>query len=211
MIFLLQAFAQYKYGINLGDSGIVTLNSKSNFLYTGIDNVIEIKNVPFSNYFLTTNNGIVFPDSIQYITIPSRSGKARIVVFEINGVDTSIFGYNYFTVKNIPDPMLKIDTFCFSEKDTISKKTFLKADSLNICFSNDIIGSENWFKIVRYSIGYVYGGFYKSYNYDGNKLNNEIKYIVNNLGPGKDIVIKLIAEGEGMLRKELPIYRLVLY
>lgn len=204
--------AQYKYGKSLEDSSVIATGSKKNYLYAGIDNILKLNLPgPAEEYLLTTNNGIIFFDESGYTTIPERSGKARIIVSKKEGADTNIMGYNFFTVKNLPDPLLMIDTLVFSEKDTIMKRTLLSADSLNIIFSQDIIGSEKWLKILNYNIGYVYGGFYKSYNCQGNLINNKIKFMINNLGPGKDIIIKIFAESEGQMTKELPIYRLVLY
>ncbi|NJK85826.1 MAG: hypothetical protein HC906_07535 [Bacteroidales bacterium] len=212
--FLIPAFSQYKYGSNFGDSVLYCLSSKSNHLYEGIDNVIELiidgKTNP-EDYILSTNNGIVFRDSLDFITIPRRIGKSRLIVSQLNGNDTLTLGFSYFNVKRVPDPMLRLDTLSFNEIDTVLKKSIIQADSLTIYFGSDIIGSENWFKIVRYNIGYFYGGFYKSFNYTGNLLNNELKYLISSLGPGKDITITIWAEGEGMLIKELPIFRWIVY
>lgn len=209
-----QSAGQYRYGENLGDSVLFAARSVKNQLYVGIDNPLVLnigaEKLP-ENYSLSSSNGIVFFDSTEFVTIPSRSGISRIIVSEIKNNDTILVGYRFFKVINVPDPMLRIDTLIFSEEDNVYRHFLLNADSLGIFFTNDIPGSENWFRIIRYTIGYIYGGLYRSYEFKGNKISNKVKEIINTLGPGKEIIIKPYVEGEGNLNKELPIYRLKIY
>ncbi len=210
----LPGMSQFKYGQRLKDSTILAINSNEGSLYVGIDNPLQlnyVKNNNADDFLLSTNNGKLFFDSLNYISIPKRSGKARIVISTIDNSDTTLIGYKYFIVKNIPDPMLQIDTLLFSELDTIMKSYLLTADNLEIFVSSDIIGSENWFKIIKYEIGYFYGGLYTSSLINGNKLTNKAKQIIYKLGPGKELVFDIAVEGEGKLIKELPIYRFIMY
>lgn len=205
---------QFKYGENLPDSIFTILNSKSSTLYVGIDNPVSItmhKNERFEDFVMEVTNGIVFADSQQFITIPVRSGLSRIVLYHIEDDDTMMRGHKFFQVKNVPDPLLRIDTICYGENSKIYKLRLLLSDSLSIFFSSDILNSETWLRVEKYSIGYIFGGFYRSYSFEGNKLTNRAKYIINSISPGKKVVFNITASGEGKVTKELPVYRLELY
>ncbi len=208
------SFGQYKYGKSLADSVLFSSISTNNVLYVGIDNplTLHISQVVLpDSYFLFSSNGPVFFDSIQFATIPNRSGIARIVVYKMVESDTVLVGYKFFKVFNIPDPMLAINSVVFSEEDTVSRLFLLNADTLSIHFTDDIIGSDNWFRIKKYSIGYLYGGLYRSYEINGNQFTLQVKRMINIIGPGKEIIIKPYVTGQGRLSKNMPIYRLLLY
>jgi hypothetical protein len=205
---------QTRYGGELGVSILTAVNSRNNILYAGIDNEICVDYSGLGDdieYVLTVNNGIVFPESPDYIAIPDRSGKARFLVFGIKGTDTTLIGYRYFQVENIPEPLLVIDSLMVKENDMVSKQHFLNSDSLGIFISDDIVGAEDWFKIIKFTLGYVYGGYYVEHTNNTNKISRETKQIIYTIGPSKEIIIKPTVEGEGNLIKDLPIFRLTLY
>ncbi len=205
---------QTRYGGELGDSILTAVNSRSNILYTGIDNEIWVNYSGlgvYNEYLLTVNNGIAFPDSFRYISIPDRAGKARFLVFGIKGTDTTLIGYRYFLVENIPEPLLYIDSLLVKRNGMVSKQHFLNSDSLGIFISDDIVGAEDWFKIIKFTLGYIYGGYYVEHTNNTNKISRETKQIIYTIRPSKEIIIKPIVEGEGKLIKELPIFRLTLY
>jgi hypothetical protein len=205
---------QYRYGENLSDSIFNLVLSRSNTLYAGIDNPVEIEindNERFEDYILETTNGVVLYDSLRFITIPVRSGLSRLVLSKIEANDTILKGHRFYQVKNVPDPLLRIDTICYDETSDIYKRQLLQCDSISVFFSSDIMGSENWYKITEYSIGYIFGGFYRSYTFKGNQFSNAAKSVIMRISPGKIIVFRIIAESEGNIRKELPVYRLRLF
>jgi hypothetical protein len=208
------AGSQTRYGGELGDSILTAVNSRNNILYTGIDNEIYVDYSGlgiYSEYLLTVNNGVLLPDGLCYILIPDRKGKARFLIFGINGTDTTLVGYRYFQVENIPEPQLYIDSLLVKRNDVVSKQHFLSSDSLGIFISDDIIGAEDWFRVVEFTIGYVYGGYYVEYTNNTNIISQETKQIIYTIGPSKEIIIKPIVEGEGSLIIELPIFRFTLY
>jgi hypothetical protein len=193
---------------------LLAVDSRNNILYAGIDNRIIADYSGFEvnyEYILKVNNGIVFPDSIYQIIIPDRPGNARFLLYGARDNDTVLFGYRYFEVRNVPDPLLAVDTLRLKEEDVISKNHFLNCDSLYIFISDDIIGAEKWFRIIRFTLGYVYGGYYVEHTNNTSILSRETKEIILTIGPTKEIIIKPVVEGEGKLIKELPIYRLILY
>ena len=205
---------QTRYGNELSDSVFIAIDSRNNILYTGIDNYIKTDYSEFEDnyeYILKVNNGMVFPDSNFCIAIPDRPGNARFLVFGLRDDDTTLIGYKYFEVKNIPEPLLAIDTLKLKQEDVINKNHFLNSDSLNIFISEDIIGSENWFKIIRFTLGYVYGGYYVEHTNNTNIVSQETKQIIYTIGPTKEIIIKTVVKASGEVTRELPIYRLTLY
>ncbi len=208
------SMCQTRYGGELGDSILTAVNSRSNILYAGIDNEIYVDYSGlgiYTEYLLTVNNGVVLPDSTCYISIPDRTGKARFLVFGINGTDSTLIGYRYFQVENVPEPLLYIDSLLVKRNDMVSKQHFLNSDSLGIFISDDIIGAEGWYKTIKFTLGYVYGGYYVEYTNNTNMISREAKRIIYTIGPSMEIIIKPIVEGEGRLIKELPIFRLTLY
>jgi hypothetical protein len=205
---------QYRYGKNLSDSIFSLINSKSGILYAGIDNPVKVclrNGENIEDYILEVTNGTAFYDSLQFITIPVRSGISRLILSKVEGTDTILKGHRFFQVKNIPDPLLRIDTSCFGEVSNIFKQQLLNADSLSVFFTSDIAGSESWFRIKEFSIGYIFGGFYRSYSFKGCEISDTAKIIISRISPGKVVVFKLIAESEGKVQKELPVYRLKLF
>jgi hypothetical protein len=206
--------SQTRYGEELGDSILLIENSRNDFLYVGIDNVIKI-NYPklegSDEYILKVNNGEVIADSIYYISIPKRQGKARFLLYKKENSDSILVGYKYFVVRNVPDPSLAFDNFRVTKGDTVRKSDLLNSEYINIYISSDIINSENWFKIKEFTLGYEYGSYYYEHTNNTNRISYETKQVINTLGPTKEIVIKPIVEGEGGLIKELPIYRLILF
>ena len=205
---------QTRYGNELNDSILIAIDSRNNILYSGIDNRIKTDFSKFEEnyeYTLKVNNGIVFSDSNYYISIPDRPGDARFLLLGLRDNDTVLIGYRYFEVRNVPDPLHAIDTLRLQEEDVISKNHFLNSDSLDIFISDDIIGSGDWFRIIKFTLGYVYGGYYVEHTNNTNIISRETKKIIYTLGPAKEIIIKPVVEGEGKLIKELPIFRITLY
>lgn len=209
------AFSQYRLGNHLDESSIITLSSLKGVLYSGIDNILKVNSTlrkDFDTILIESNNGKVVIDSADKILIiPDRPGKVRLTLLGILRKDTTEIGYKYFTVLGIPQPLLSINNMPINTPCTIPRKAIIDCDSLTIFFSNDIEGSEKWMKISKFVLGYNYGGFYIAHLNPGNLLTNETKSILNKIGPDREISIRLTTVSEGMVYKELPIYRITIY
>ncbi|MBA7528539.1 hypothetical protein ES705_20726 [subsurface metagenome] len=207
--------AQGRYGSPLKEDDLTILSSKSGYLYSGIDNFIKVR----SHYVKTSDtilfkstNGDVLHDSGQvYLLIPERPGKVRLTLYAKSDYDTIIIGYKHFIVKRIPKPQLVVNNTIIQTSDTLMKNTLLTCDSLKVFFSDDIIGSDKWLKIKEFSLGYNYGGFHVSHFNPSNKFTEETKHIIRYLGPDRVISIRLTVESEGMITRQLPIYRITIY
>ena len=142
---------------------------------------------------------------------PARPGNARLTIYCLNSQDTIVLGYKYFIVRNLPDPCLEINGICLSSPSSMSKSSLVAADSISVLFSDDIIGSESWFRVTDFTIGYNYGGFHVSHHNLSNKLSLQTKQIISRIAPDREISISLNIESDGKIKKQLPIYRIRLY
>jgi len=207
--------AQSRLGDPLEDSTIICHTSKHGYLYLGIDNYVSLhtENLPSADeYMLEANNGTIIPDSNElYLIIPERQGKVRMLLYKISETDTVLIGYQYFTVKMVPDPRLTLNRMPISTPTTLPKKLLMSCDSLGIFVSNDIPGSENWFKITEFTFGYNYGGYYISHKNISNKFTAETRHIIDLTGPDREVSIRPKVESEGNVKLELPIYRIKIY
>lgn len=210
-----QVFSQSRLGNPLIRNTLVSHTSLKGYLYMGIDNYLIIKKnnlAPAENYYLKSNNGTVIPDSNGlFLAIPIRTGKARIDVFLINRHDTEFAGYQYFTVKRLPDPKMTINNVPINTPTTLSRIALMNCDSLGVYISADIPGSENWYRITEFTFGYYYGGFYVSHKNSSNILSTQTKNIISVTGPNREITIWPKIECEGKVKLELPVYRITIY
>ena len=213
-LYLKRALPQTRYGKTLSKNVIQCVNSKNNHLYAGIDNPIIINYKPINTidtFFIETNNGILFRDSLDLITIPSRGGKSRFLFYDVINNDTTLAGYKYMSVENIPEPSLKIDSVIIRGEGIVSKNLLHKCDSLQIYFTSDIEDSKNWYRVYQFSVGYSYGGYYVSFLNKSNMFLKGTLSLIDRIEPGKEISIKVFVESQGYIRKELPIYRIKVY
>lgn len=207
--------SQYRLGNHLSDKSIVTLSSPRGLLYSGIDNFLTVDPSITKSYdtiLIESNNGKIVPDSNNLILIvPDRPGKVRLTLNGLKHKDTTEIGYRYFNVLGIPEPKLTINNIPISTPCTIPRKAMINCDSLGIFFSEDIAGSDKWLKISKFVLGYNYGGFYIAHLNPTHILTIDTKKILNKIGPDREISIRLTTESEGMVFKELPIYRITIY
>jgi hypothetical protein len=208
-------FCQYRLGNQIDSGLIVTQSSHKGFLYSGIDNFLKIDPSLYENYdtlIIRSNNGKIFSDTNNlFLIIPDRPGKVRLTLIGLNDKDSISVGYFYFTVFGVPEPKLTLNNIPIATPCSIPKKVILDCDSLGVYFSKDIVGSENWVKIARFTLGYNYGGFYVSLLNPSNKFTSNTKEIINQLGPYREITIRPTIESEGMVFKDLPIYKITIY
>jgi len=207
--------AQGRFGIELPPGSIRILTSVNGNLYSGIDNYFCIDNATFfqcDTLLLSATNSFISCDTIgRYLIIPEQAGDTRLTILCIKSGDTLLLGYKFITVHNLPEPCLALNNLPISNLTSISKSSLLESDSIGIYLSDDIIGSESWFRIIDFTIGYNYGGFHVSHLNISNKLSQQTKELINRLGPDHEICIRINAESVGEIRKRLPIYRIKLY
>lgn len=187
------------------------INSKSDILYEGIDNLLDIQFPDETSrtfrYLLKTHNGMIFKADNMYITIPRNAGRAFISTYVITETDTVLFGKKEFAVQRVPLPSLKIGNTVIRDQSVIDKNIFLKSDSLKVFFTDDIENSENWCHVEYFIIGYSFGGKYISFDNKGDLLTATTKEFIMNLKPNEDVVIKVSNMDCSLIYKTLPLVR----
>jgi hypothetical protein len=174
----------------------VSKTSVSGVLYSGIDNYLELsfpdedsKNYA---YHLTTNNGKMFAAENGYLTIPDRAGRSFINIYLITyNSDTLLVGKKQLLVKNVPYPAIKIGNTVVKDSITLDRGIFFANDSMQLFFTDDLPESGKWYRIVNFSIGYVFGSVYISVDADGAKFDQKVRELIRKVNPGKDVLIRV--------------------
>ncbi len=189
------------------------IQSKADFLYTGIDNPLEI-HFPdeFSKgmkYMFKTHNGMIFEsNSNTYITIPKNAGRAFISAYIITErKDTILVGKKEYTVFNVPIPVLKIGNELIKDQSLIDKMSFLRGDSLKVFFTDDLLTSNEWCTVEFFNLGYTYGGRYISVDNKGAMLSKATLDFINNLRSNQMVTIKVSSIRCSMIFKNFPFVR----
>jgi hypothetical protein len=196
---------------------ITSITSKGNNLYNGIDNYIQLvfpdKASSTFHYYISTNNGNIYEyDETSYLTIPKSSGRSFFSIYIITeNNDTLMIAKKQLNVLNLPLPSLKIGNTVISEQTLIKKEILLGGDTLKVFFTEDIPESVNWYKIERFSVGYIYGTIYVSADNNGPIISDEAKNLLNKIRPGIEINIKINSVSPSGLLKNLPLVKFKVY
>ena len=190
-----------------------SLNSKSNTIYLGIDNAIYIpekyRNKP--EYVFATDNGFLSIDTGIINIIPRRLPDLHIYVYRLNGTDSVLVLKERYFTNYIPRPCVTLANKCITNYEKIDRKFFIENPKLGIFVSDDISGANNWIKINRLTLGFVFSSVYKSYETNGDTLSEEMKKVLMYVKPGQQIDIKVSIETLGEMMMYLPVYKLVIY
>jgi hypothetical protein len=209
-------FLCFVFSVNIAVSQvydtIFSLTSISNKLYLGIDNYIFIDSSRYSdsNFLYTIDNGHLLKDSFLLIAIPHRLPVAQITCFRMSDSDTLVHKTFRLPVHYAPQPIVMVGNEKINNNAAINKNLLLQNKGLDIYISNDIVGAEKWFSVNRFSIGYVFGGVYKTFDSDGAYFSNEMKHLISKMPPGSPFRMKVYLESNGLIQKELPIYNLTI-
>jgi hypothetical protein len=187
------------------------INSKTNFLYYGIDNELTLQypdeDAKKLKLLLKTHNGKIFEaDSGSYLTIPRNAGRAFISVFMLTSRDTISLGKKEFTVLPLPIPSLKIGNVVLKDETVVERSAFFKKDTLKVYFTDDIEKSDCWCKVEHFNVGYTYGGRYISVDNNGAILSKESLDLISKL-KNQEVVIKVTNINCSQIYKSLPLVR----
>lgn len=190
-----------------------SVNSKSNTLYLGIDNIVHIPErfQKKDQYIITTDNGILSYDSAGLIIIPRRLPDLHIDVIKLNGPDSVLIKRERFFTNYVPKPCVTLAARCINEYEKIDRNFLISNPKLGIFISNDINGAENWVKINRITMGFLFSSVYKSYETEGDELSEEMKKILSYLRPGQEIDIMVSVVSIDNMTRYLPVYKLTIY
>ncbi|QQS51310.1 MAG: hypothetical protein IPM71_00885 [Bacteroidota bacterium] len=213
LFFIPSLYAQSRFGLDLSAETIFSTSSRSNTLYTGIDNYLELKldeTMGYDSIILQCNNGKVFFDSC-YVVIPRRPGSLRIEVFGFIDDNIDTLGYKSFKVNTLPSPQLAFDEIIVSDSILVDHKDFINADTMFMVYTNDLIGSDKWLRISEFTIGYNYGGYYIGESNNNGAITQEMKELVLNKGIGRWMSVKVICQANSSLFLSNIIYRVLFY
>ena len=212
VIFIIAFFLSFQIFCNENDT-IYTLNSKSNTLYLGIDNYIHVPEVYLNDsaYDIRINNGKIFKDSSLINVIPRRLPDAFLNIYKYADQDTILIKSIRYFIKYVPKPCILINNQCLNDISIIDRNEFINNPVLGIYISDDIIGSQDWYKIKRFSFGYVFGSVYKSFESSTNLLTDEMIEALHHLKPGQEVHIKISIVSQGFLVSYLPVYTIKIY
>jgi hypothetical protein len=188
------------------------VNSHHNFLYIGIDNKlhVETETAGYSDLFIESDNGAVFKTEDCFVAIPSKKGKTKLTVYKGEDKKHKIMEESFLTLF-IPAPVLTINEKKMDNIKEVDKQFLYQSDSLGIYFTNDIVNVDSWYDISGYSLGYVYGNHYLSYDYDGKKICKEAKEAIQKIPQGHEIIIRLELSTEWDLSIKGPVFRAKVY
>jgi hypothetical protein len=194
---------------------LITLTSKNQNLYAGIDNYLVLKKdskvLSSLKYNLSTNNGIIKDADSCFLIVPKFTGLATLKIYRITPVNDSIFVKNEeFKVLNLPIPSLRIGECAIGSHNYIDRKVFLAGDSLRIFFSDDIISSNTWCKVTSFNFGYQYGNNYISVDNNSPIFSEETIRFLKKINSGQEVVIKVNNISTSQLIKNLPLIRFTL-
>lgn len=204
---------QSRYGKLLPTNYVYSTTSKSNTLYTGIDNRLALSEKLTSTYdslILKTNNGKLLFDS-SYFVLPRRSGKLRVEVHSYSNAKIDTVGYLNFKVLPLPRPKIAINNQIIADSMLVSTETFMRGDSILIAISDDIIGSSNWIEVKEFSIGYNYGAYFIEESSKSNKISDEMKSLVYKKGAGRMFSVKVISQSASSMRNTNPMFKIMFY
>jgi hypothetical protein len=170
------------------DDTIVAIQSYGNYLYAGIENILHVNKQKVGYpYELKTDNGDIFFYKGNYNIMPAFLGTATVFLHKKKG-DTSIIMFQKsFFVKRLPRLKISMCDLIINKAIRIDKRYLLACDSIDVYYTDDLIGSGDWLEVIRFSIGYSYGAYYVDYTSMNNKMTQQMKEAIKNMRPGQNL------------------------
>lgn len=169
--------------------GMVSVNpTKMNVFYLGVDNPVKItaSGIPPEKIFASSTNGsITRQKDGSWIVKPRTVGNNMIeVIAEIDGKKSSL-GYEEFRVKNVPDPVAKVNN---SKGGVIDKNVLLAQFGVVADMENFDFDLE--FKVTEFTVAAIVRGFTKEFTSKNNKFTDEQKELIRGLNKGNSMYIQ---------------------
>jgi hypothetical protein len=188
----------------IGKDTLRVINSHSNSLYSGIDNLIELRHIPYKKLLIECSPGIVMEDEKGlYNIIPSKSGYANIFIYQLDSIDTTICFQKTLRVLYLPQPYITLEREEIKDRGNIFLKKLDKIREFEVHLSEDLVDDSKWFKIKSIEIGYKVGQLYASKINQGSKVSDEILKLLRTITPGSELTFVFTIEGQGDVFKRL--------
>jgi len=197
----------------VGKDTIRAVNSYSNSLYAGIDNPIEINkaNLPFKNYYIECNKGLVLDDSPYLNIIPAKPGEVVINYFQYDKGDTCLIFSKTFNVLRVPQPYIALEKTNLSSFPFLTKDQLKKNKRFEVLISDDFVNDKNWFTIKDITIGYSKGKLYEVKSCMGAEITDDVLKSILELIPGREVSFAFTIKGTGDIYKRIPPIRIKVY
>ncbi len=186
---------------------VISLTSANNTIVHGIDNKVVIRNglfkgnvnIQVDKKFILSREGNTF-----FLRAPDINSRENISLLIGDFKNDTIF---YRTLRNemLPAPSVYFGHVNLTDTKRIMLNDLQMADSVYLLFRHSLSGSSEWLKVKRFTIGYSYGSYYITHDNIGSIISQKIKTIMQGLKPGQELSISILAEGNGMLKKEVPL------
>lgn len=169
-----------------------SLLSYSNGIYAGIPNSFVFIDSTLSpwDYFIKIKSlkgilPVTFDSNRITINAPTDDigDSATVFIYHITKKDTELINVQRMLVKRIPDPVLAINHIPIGIK--ISKAALLKYKSIDTFMNNDIIGGNDWFKCISFTLNISN----LKYDSQSNKLTTEMLNTLKQAPPDIYVVI----------------------
>lgn len=191
---------------------ISTLNSYSNTLYVGIDNILKVnKNILRFPFRVTTNNGIIYEDNSNYYIMPERLGTSIISIYPKANVNAPPVLQKTFFVKRLPQPQLSLCDLLLYKVKEVDRNFLLNCDKLDVFYTDDLKNSNNWLKIIRINMGYSYGSFFVEHSSVNNIITGQMKNLMRKIPPNEYLIITVTCINKDNVKMVLPSCNLKVY
>lgn len=189
------------------------INSKTNTLYAGIDNYLEInkKIIPFKNLIVEVPRGMVMEDGKYYIIMVGKPGTARLNIYQYDKGDTVLCYARNFQIKAVPVPHVCLNGENLENASFVTIEQLSGKKCFDVRISEDFVDQEAWYVIKSITIGYSYGKVYVSKTCEGDSLSDEVLEELQRVAIGKEIALIFTLSGTGDIYKRTEPIRLKLY
>ena len=186
---------------------VVSLTSTENNIIRGIDNKIFVRSNLFPGnvkIYIDKKYIISKEENCFFLHSPALDSKENISVLIGSFKNDTVF-YKTFKNESLPAPSIYIGHVNLSITKILTLNDLQISDSVFILFKNTLVGSSEWVKIKRFTIGYKYGTYYITHDNIGNILTQKTKSVLMGMKPGQEVSINILAEGTGSVKREVPL------
>ncbi|MFW5804772.1 MAG: hypothetical protein ACOCWG_06035 [bacterium] len=215
--------------INRDNDTILVNTSYSNTFYLGIDNIFKINKPVFKDSVyvdsvftgfkyqdsisqsleLSTNNGKILKDNGYYYIIPKTQGLATVYLKDKN--NKKIIHEKEFPVKKLPSLKVTMCDLILNDVKTINRLFLLACDSIGVYYTDDLVDSQKWLTITRFSIGYNYGNYFIEYASRNNRYTSQMISGIKKISPGNMLRINITCENKTGFKIVIPTISIKVY
>ena len=191
------------------DTLLVT-SSYSNTLYIGMDNIIHVK-LKDSACRIKTDNGQIFKDDEEedYCLLPKEQGTAVISLEDT--VKGRIIYKKAFFVKKLPPLKVSLCDLILNNAERVNRLFLLSCDSINVYYTDDIVGADKWLEVTRFTIGYNYGTYFVEFASRDNHYTSQMEKALREVRTGSVMRVNITCKDKTGFKIVLPVISFKIY